>query len=45
LGIAGGAAVGGLALRFFAVTQVEWIGAMDILVALFIVAIHLRKER
>jgi predicted MFS family arabinose efflux permease len=39
LGIAGGAAAGGLALRFFAVPQLAWIGATSILVALCIVAI------
>jgi DHA1 family inner membrane transport protein len=43
LGIAGGAAVGGLALRFFAVTQLAWVGVMSILIALFIVAINHRK--
>jgi DHA1 family inner membrane transport protein len=42
LGIAGGAAVGGLALRFFAVTQLAWIGVMSILIALLIVASTLR---
>jgi DHA1 family inner membrane transport protein len=39
LGIAGGAAVGGLALRFFAVTQLPWVGVMSMLLALLIVAI------
>lgn len=44
LGIAGGAAVGGLALRFFAVPQLAWIGAVSILVALCIVAIVPQKK-
>lgn len=39
LGIAGGAAVGGLALRFVAVTQLAWVGAVSILIGLLIVAI------
>lgn len=38
LGIAGGAAIGGLALRFFAVMQLAWIGAAVIFIALLIVA-------
>jgi predicted MFS family arabinose efflux permease len=42
LGIAGGAAVGGLALRFLPVTQLAWVGVMSILIALLIVAITLR---
>lgn len=37
LGIAGGAAIGGLALRFFAVTQLAWIGVVGMLLALLIV--------
>jgi MFS transporter, DHA1 family, inner membrane transport protein len=41
LGIAGGAAVGGLALRFFAITQLAWVGVMSMLIALLIVAITL----
>jgi predicted MFS family arabinose efflux permease len=45
LGIAGGAAVGGLALRFFAVTQLAWVGVMSILIALLIVAINLRPSK
>ncbi len=47
LGIAGGAAVGGLALRVLAVTQLAWAGAMSILIALLIVAInlHLGKKQ
>jgi predicted MFS family arabinose efflux permease len=45
LGIAGGAAVGGLALHFFAVTQLAWVGVMSILIALLIVAINLRRNR
>lgn len=44
LGIAGGAAVGGLALRFFAVTQLAWVGVMSMLIALLIVAITLRPS-
>lgn len=43
LGIAGGAAVGGLALHFLAVTQLAWVGVMSILIALLIVAINPRK--
>ncbi len=42
LGIAGGAAMGGLALRFFAVTHLAWVGVMSMVVALLIVAITLR---
>jgi DHA1 family inner membrane transport protein len=37
LGIACGAAIGGLALRFFAVTQLAWIGAISIFIALLII--------
>lgn len=37
LGIASGAAIGGLALHFFAVTQLAWIGAISILIALLMV--------
>jgi predicted MFS family arabinose efflux permease len=43
LGIAGGAAVGGLALRWLAVTQLAWVGVMCMLIALLIVAITLRQ--
>jgi DHA1 family inner membrane transport protein len=39
LGIAIGAAVGGLALGYFAVTQLAWIGVAGILISLLIVAI------
>jgi len=42
LGIAGGAAMGGLALRRFAVTQLASLGVMSMLIALLIVAITLR---
>ncbi len=42
LGIAVGAAVGGLTLRALAVTQLAWVGVMSILIALLIVTIHLR---
>jgi DHA1 family inner membrane transport protein len=42
LGIAGGAAVGGLALRWLAVTQLAWVGVMSMLIALLIFAITLR---
>ncbi len=42
LGIAGGAAVGGLALRWLAVMQLAWVGVMSMLIALLIVAITLR---
>jgi MFS transporter, DHA1 family, inner membrane transport protein len=45
LGIAGGVAEGGLALYFFAVTQLAWLGATSILIALLIVAINLRQSR
>lgn len=45
LGIASGAAVGGLALRFFAVTQLAWIGAIGMLIALPIIATTLRMSR
>jgi DHA1 family inner membrane transport protein len=43
LGIAGGAAVGGLALHWLAVTQLASLGGMSMLIALFIVAITLRQ--
>lgn len=39
MGIAIGAAVGGLALRSFAITQLAWVGMISILLALLIVAI------
>jgi hypothetical protein len=42
LGIAGGAAVGGLALRALAVTRLAWVGGMSMLLALLIVAVTLR---
>jgi DHA1 family inner membrane transport protein len=42
LGIAGGAAVGGLALRWLAVTQLAWVGVISMLIALLIFAITLR---
>jgi len=45
LGIAGGAAVGGLALRWLAVTQLAWVGVMSMLIALLIVTITLRRSR
>jgi DHA1 family inner membrane transport protein len=45
LGIAGGAAVGGLALHFFAVTQLASLGVLSMLIALLIVAITLRRSR
>jgi MFS transporter, DHA1 family, inner membrane transport protein len=45
LGIAGGAAVGGLALRWLAVTQLAWVGVMSMLIALLIVIITLRRSR
>jgi predicted MFS family arabinose efflux permease len=45
LGIAGGAAVGGLALRWLAVTQLAWLGVMSMLIALLIVVINLRRSR
>ncbi|GCE28915.1 MFS transporter [Dictyobacter alpinus] len=43
LGIAGGAAVGGLALRAFAITQLAWIGIVPLLTALLIVAFYQRR--
>jgi MFS transporter, DHA1 family, inner membrane transport protein len=45
LGIAGGAAVGGLALHWLAVTQLAWVGGMSMLIALLLVAITLRLSR
>jgi DHA1 family inner membrane transport protein len=45
LGIAGGAAVGGLALRWLAVTQLAWVGVMSMLIALLLVTITLRRSR
>ncbi|HEY0755736.1 MAG TPA: MFS transporter [Ktedonobacteraceae bacterium] len=45
LGIAGGAAVGGLALRFLAVPQLAWVGAISILIALALVIINRRPGR
>lgn len=45
LGIAGGAAVGGLALRWLAVTQLAWVGVLSMLIALLIVAITLRSKQ
>ncbi|GLV59289.1 MFS transporter [Dictyobacter sp. S3.2.2.5] len=37
LGIAGGAALGGLALRTFAITQLGWIGTLGMLLALLMI--------
>jgi DHA1 family inner membrane transport protein len=47
LGIAGGAALGGLALRALAVTQLGWIGAACALLALvfFALSVRLNKRR
>src|SRR5437763_6228905 len=45
LGIAGGAAVGGLALHWLAVTQLSWVGVMSMFIALLIVAITPRLSR
>jgi predicted MFS family arabinose efflux permease len=45
LGIAGGAAVGGVALRWLAVTQLAWVGVLSMLIALLIVAITLCRSR
>ena len=42
LGISGGAAVGGLALHWLAVTQLASLGVLSMLIALLIVAITLR---
>ncbi len=39
LGIASGTSIGGLALRFFAITQLPWIGAISILAALLTIMI------
>lgn len=44
LGIAGGAAVGGLALRAFAVTQLGWIGAASIALAVIIFSLSIRLQ-
>jgi DHA1 family inner membrane transport protein len=41
LGIAGGAAVGGLALRWLAVAQLAWVGVMSMCIAWLIIAIPL----
>jgi predicted MFS family arabinose efflux permease len=43
-GIAGGAAIGGLALRFFAVPQLAWIGVASIFVAWCIVTSTPQKQ-
>jgi len=45
LGIAGGAAVGGLALRWLAVTQLASVGVLSMFIALLIVAITLRSKQ
>ncbi|HEY6540748.1 MAG TPA: MFS transporter [Ktedonobacteraceae bacterium] len=45
LGIAGGAAVGGLALRWLAVTQLAWIGVTSMLIALLIIIVTLRVKQ
>ena len=45
LGIAGGAAVGGLALRWLAVAQLASLGVMSMFMALLIVAINLRRSQ
>jgi MFS transporter, DHA1 family, inner membrane transport protein len=42
LGIAGGAALGGLALRVVAITQLGWLGAACILLALALFAVSVR---
>lgn len=42
LGISGGAALGGLALRWLAVTQLAWVGVMSMFIALLIVSLTLR---
>jgi predicted MFS family arabinose efflux permease len=42
LGIAGGAALGGLALRTVAVTQLGWMGAVCVLLALVLFALSVR---
>jgi MFS transporter, DHA1 family, inner membrane transport protein len=44
LGIAGGAAIGGLALRWLAVTQLSLVGVLSLVIALFIVAITQRAS-
>ena len=43
-GIAGGAAVGGLALRFFAVPQLAWIGVISMLGALLLIFLTYRHH-
>ena len=45
LWIAGGAALGGLALSWLAVTQLAWVGVMSMLIALLIVTITRRRSR
>ncbi len=45
LGIAGGAALGGLALRFVAVTQLGWISVGPVLLAMLFLAISIRMSR
>ena len=45
LGISGGAAVGGLALHWLAVTQLASLGVLSMLTALLIVVITLRRSR
>ncbi|QBD75301.1 hypothetical protein EPA93_04520 [Ktedonosporobacter rubrisoli] len=45
LGIAGGAALGGLALRAVVVSQLGWIGAACILLALLLFALSTRLSR
>lgn len=45
LGIAGGAALGGAALRVVAITQLGWIGAVCMLLALALFALSMRSWR
>lgn len=45
LGIAIGAAIGGLALRFLVVTQLAWLGATSMFIALLIITINLRLHQ
>ena len=45
LGIAGGAAMGGLALHWLAVTQLAGVGVISMLIALLIIVVTLWKSR
>lgn len=43
LGISGGAAIGGLALRFLPVSQLAWLGVASMLVSLLIIVVNERR--